>query len=82
MEEIIQLPESLYLLQLLEQGRFALFDGKDISEQLALYTLAKINEVSMEELQKMDVCGITQDVYSRTIQKAENHAHLLKLIKR
>ena len=81
MEDIIQLPESLYLLQLLEQGRFTSLDGKDISQQLALYTLSKINEVSMEELQKMDTCGITQDAYSRTIKKSKNDAHILKLIK-
>ncbi len=82
MEDIIQLPESLYLLQLLEQDKFTSFDGKDISEQLELYTLAKVNEISMEELQKMDACNITQDAYLKTIKKAENDSHVLKLIKK
>ncbi len=82
MEDIIQLPESLYLLQLLEQGKFTSFNGKDISEQLALYTLTKINEVSNQELEKMDACGITQDAYFKTREKAQNDVHVLRLIKK
>lgn len=82
MNDIIQLPKSLYLLQLLEQGRFTSLDGKDISEQLALFTLEKINEVTLEEIKKMDSCGITQDAYSKAIKKAENDAYILKLIKK
>lgn len=82
MGDIIQLPESLYLLQLLEQGKFTSFNGKDISKQLELYTLAKINEINLEEIQKMDACGITQDAYSNVIKKAENDTHILKLIKK
>lgn len=82
MKDIIQLPKSLYLLQLLEQERFKSLDKEDIAEQLALYTISKINEVSFEELQKMDACGITQDGYSKTIQKADNDAYILKKIRK
>lgn len=82
MEEIIQLPESLYLLQLLEQGRFALLDDQDITKQLELYTLTKIYEVSFEELQKMDSCGITENAYSKTRYKADSDSHILKLLKK
>ena len=82
MEDIIQLPETLYLLQLIEQGRFDLLDGKNVAEQLALYSLSKINEISFEELQKMDACGITEDICTRVINKADNDTHVLKLIKR
>ena len=82
MEEIIQLPETLYLLQLIEQGRFDLLDGKNVAEQLALYSLSKINEISFEELQKMDACGVTENIYTEVINKADNDAHVLKLIKK
>ena len=82
MEDIIQLPESLYLLQLIEQGRFNLLDGKNVAEQLALYSLSKINEISFEELQKMDACGITDDICTRVINKADNDSHVLQLIRK
>lgn len=82
MEDIIQLPESLYLLQLLEQGRFTLLEDKDITKQLELYTLSKIYEVSLEELQKMDTYGITKNSYSNTITKAESDKQFLKRIKK
>ena len=82
MSKIIQLPESLYLLQLIEQGRFASLDGKNIDEQLTLYSLSKINEINFEELQKMDTCGITQNAYARVIDKANSDSHVLRLIKK
>ena len=82
MSKIIQLPESLYLLQLIEQEKFASLAGKNIDEQLTLYSLSKINEISAEELQKMDICGITQNAYARVIDKANSDSHVLRLIKK
>ena len=82
MKNIIQLPESLYILQLLEQERFTILDGKNISNLLKLFKLAKINELSFEELQKMDSCGITQKAYLKAFNKAHNDEYLLNLIKK
>lgn len=82
LQDIIELPESLYLLQMLEQGKFALLGDKDISEQLNLFTISHIDEISLAELKKMDTCGITQNAYEQTLNKAENDAHILKLIRK
>ena len=79
--DIIELPESLYLLQLIEQQRFSLIGNKDISEQLSLFTIFKTNEISFDELKKVDACGITDNAYDITIKKAEEDKHILKLIK-
>ena len=83
MENIIQLSKTLFILQLIEKGRFDLLESAkaDYSEQLELYSLSKINEVSIEELQKMDACGITENAYSKVISKADNDSHVLKLLK-
>ena len=82
MKGVIRLPESLYLLELIERERFAPLDGKNVAQQLALYSLSKINEISTEELQKMDTCGITKGAYTRVIDKANNDSHVLRLIKK
>ncbi len=81
-EDIIEIPKSLYLLQLLEQEKFSMIMGEDISEQLGLFDFSYINNISVEELQKMDTCGITEDAYSRVITKAGNDKHILQLLKK
>ena len=81
-DDILEIPETLYDLQRIEQGEFQQLNGKDIREQLALFTLTKKNEVSMEELQKMDACGITENVYFKISDKAKKDAYVLKLMKK
>lgn len=82
MKNIIQLPESLYLLQLLEQGKFVFLNDKDISEQLALYTLSKKDEISFSELQKMSLAEINKNDYLNIANKIDNDRHILKILKK
>ncbi|MBO5096023.1 MAG: hypothetical protein J6B98_04035 [Bacilli bacterium] len=82
LKDIIELPESLYLLQMLEQGKFSLLTDKDITEQLDLFSLAHIDEISFEELRKMDACGISRNTFEEIIAKSENDEYVLKLIKK
>lgn len=79
-EDIIELPKSLYLLQLFEQEKFGAILGEDISEQLKLFTFSHLNSVSLDELQKMDEAGISEGAYSRAIAKAENDKQVLNLL--
>lgn len=53
MENIIELNQSLFYLQLLEQGNFDRLVDKDISEQLALYNMTYHSDISIDSLQKM-----------------------------
>lgn len=81
-EDIIEIPKPLYLLQLLQQQKFSAISDEDISEQLDLFKFSYIDNVSFDELKKMDACGITKDAYSRIINKANNDKQLLKLLKK
>lgn len=81
-EDIIEIPKSLYLLQLLQQQKFSSISDEDISEQLDLFKFSYIDNVSIDELKKMDACGITKDSYSKIINKANNDKQLLKLLKK
>ncbi len=82
LKDIIELPESLYLLQMLEQGKFSLLEDKDISDQLSLFSVSYIDELSLDELRKIDKCGITQNAYEKALMKAANDAHVLQLIRK
>ncbi len=88
MSNIIELPESLYLLQLLEQEKFELLKEKgmyeeiDISKLLDFYSLTQIDERSLEDFQKMDLSGITQNGYSKAISKCRTDVYILKLLKK
>lgn len=81
-EDIIEIPKSLYLLQLLQQENFIVIKDEDFSEQLNLFNFSYINQISLDELEKMDNCGITENAYSKTINKANNDEHILKLLKK
>ena len=76
------MPESLYLLQMIEQGKFSLLTDKDITEQLDLFSLAHINEISFEELRKIEACGLSNNTFEEILAKSENDASVLKLIKK
>lgn len=79
---IIEIPESLYLLSLIEQEKFSLIGNKDVSDQLNLFKIEQLKEFDLETLEKMDVMGIFPDNYSNIVKKAENDSHILKLIKK
>lgn len=82
LEEIIEIPESLYLLSLIEQELFSLIENKDIKEQLSLFNLEQIQKMDLETIERIDYIGIAPGCYSKTIQKIENDTHILKLLKK
>lgn len=81
LEEIIEIPESLYLLSLIEQEKFSLIGDKDISEQISLFKLEQLKGFDLDTIERMDYVGIFPGGYLKTIQKAENDEKILKLIK-
>lgn len=80
-DDIIEIPKSLYLLQLLEQEKFSMLAGQDISQQLELFDFYYVDTITLEELKRIHACGMTKKTSSEIISKAENDAHILKLIK-
>ena len=82
LEGIIEIPESLYLLSLIEQEKFSLIGDKDISEQLSLFKLEQEQSIDLNTLERMQFIGVAPDCYIKTIKKAENDAHILKLLKK
>lgn len=81
LKEIIEIPKSLYLLQLLEQGQFQLLEEVDITEQLGLYTIELFRKINLDELENIDLCELSENVYQNAINKSKNSNHILKRIK-
>lgn len=82
MEGLLQIPESLYLLSLIEQQKFSLIGNKDISEQLSLFNLEKVDEISQETLMKISLYGMAPYCFANNFKKAKNDEHILKLLKK
>lgn len=74
LENIIQLPESLYFLQLLEHGKFSLLKDKDISEQLNLYSLVKVKEYNLADFYPNDAFAV--------VHKAQKDDHILRRLRK
>lgn len=81
-DDIIEIPKSLYLLQLLQQQKFSTIINEDLSEQLNLFDFSYINNITLEKINKMDACGATNNIYSNIINKSNNDKHILKLLKK
>lgn len=81
LKDIIELPESLYLLQMLEQENYPLLWGNDITEQLDLFSFEYVDELRLSEIKKMATCGLTKDSYEQIMIKARNNEPILSLLK-
>lgn len=78
MEGIIQIPESLYLLSLIEQQKFSLLDDVDVSEQLKLFNLSYQDSIDTKVIDKVDWYQMGVGLYNNVLEKAENDAYILK----
>lgn len=82
MKGIIEIPESLYLLQLLEQEKFTLIGKKNIKKQLCLFEVSSIEEISLDMMKKSDSYAGNTGVYEKTLAKAQIDKNIIKYLKR
>lgn len=77
--DILEIPKKLYLLQLLEQGKFKTLDGEDLSEILGLYSLKQTSSMTCDEISRASSFGIaSEDALESINKKAEEDKYLLK----
>lgn len=69
---IIQIPESLYLLHLIETGNFSLLGNSDVSKQLELFSFNYEHEIDISTIVKMNHNGMAPDCMARVLKKVEN----------
>ena len=78
MDDIIQVPETLYFIQLLEQEKFWFLEEKDISEQLDLYSLTYVDSINLDELEKIDKLNAAPGAFDKAINKANRDSVIIK----
>ena len=81
MRRILEIPQSLFLLQMLEQGKTGLLEGQDISEQLELFDIEKVDEIDLEQLKKSDQYLGIRNLYDNALTKSERDGKVLRLVK-
>lgn len=81
-DNIIDLPKELYLLQLLELGSTsAIPRDEDLSEQLKIYTKKKVGSASMDKLELLINTDIVRQSMNSIYERLEIDEPLLKKIK-
>ena len=69
MDNIIEIPKSLYMLQMLESKNFKKIKNEDLNELLALYEISYANQIYFDELLKAEKYGICLDGFCNRIQE-------------
>ncbi len=79
MDNIISIPESLYVSSLLEQGKFRKALSYDITSQLETFDFSKepISRISINELQKMYQCGLIPGAIECVLDNIEITSQIL-----
>lgn len=81
-EYILNLPSSLYLLYLLENGYFNELGDRIIKKQLELFKINKYHTIKIDELSKLyDVNLLSYDEYNNIYSKIDSSSKILKKIK-
>lgn len=82
MDNIINIPKSLYLYELFNRGNFELIDNESLNEILSLYNFSgPIANFSNEELRMLDKFELTTESESSVERKVLKSQKVLSLIK-
>jgi len=83
-KDIINIPESLYLLELLKRGQYSLLDNKDITEQLELFNISEdpIKTYSLYELEELGQYGFDPYAVPKALRNVEESKVIFERIRR
>ena len=81
MDGIIRIPKSLYLLELLLQGKTNLINNSDISEQLSLFDISYVDKIESSILKKICECEFIIDSYDSIMSKVEKNKDVINKVK-
>jgi len=83
-ENIINIPESLYLLELLSRGQYSLLDNKDITEQLKLFNISEgpVKTYSLQELEEIGKYGFDPYAVPKALHNVEESKSIFERVRR
>ena len=81
-KNIIELPNNLYLLHLLQHGKYEKLVTEDLTEQLSLFDIDYLKSVSMIDIKEMIDTGLFSDTLLDIDKKANIGSKILQKRKR
>ncbi len=82
MNGIINVPESLYLLEVLLQGRFNLIGNKDVTEQLKLFDIQHYGRINTSVLKNICEYELLTDSYESIINRTNINKNVVSKVKK
>ena len=82
MDGIIELPESLYILQLLEQQQYSFVSTNELPRVLELYDLKYVDSFDLCTIEKMDNYGITNGKVKELNRIIPYHQKIIQMKKK
>lgn len=79
---LMDLPDNLHLLHLLQQGRFEELTNEKISRQLELFDIQFLKNVKLKDIREMTATGLVKGTVGDAIQKAEIGSKILQKVRR
>ena len=84
MKDIISIPECLYYLQMLEQGKFSVVYRDEIDEQLRMFSVSKEPQISLtvDELEKWHKSNFPMEPFESTLKQVDEMSLVYKRMDR
>lgn len=80
-EGIVEIPKSLYLLQMLEQEKYNRIKDENVDEQLELFDCSYVDVLDLEEIERIEKCGLAKNLLFKTTKKIENDELIVRKLK-
>lgn len=77
-KNIINLPKSLYLLQLLQQGKYGRLISENITRQLSLFDIEYLKSVNIMDIKDMIETGLVSGTLFEAVSKANIGSKILQ----
>ena len=81
MSDIIEIPENLYVLHMLEQNKFDLINNYNYEEQLKFFNLKYIDKINFDDLRRLEWFGIGKNLYDNALKLSEQDEKVIKILK-
>ena len=81
-KNVIDLPNNLYLLYLLQHGEYEKLLSKNIDEQLSLFDIEYLKSVSIMDIKEMLETGLISETLFDAVSKVNIGSKILRKVKR
>ncbi len=81
-DNIIKLPRSLQVLQLLLQGKYEKINDEEITDQLKLFNIDYYNSIKLSDIRDSHIPGLTNESYESTLEKVSRGSRILQKYKK